>query len=345
MSRGTPNRARHWLRSPALHFLLIGIVLYLGKAQISDGNISRVLTVDATRIEQLRNQWQAASGHLPNAQEEEWLIQRWIEDEMLYREALELALDRDDPGVCYRLVLNMRFLGMDQSLASRSTQEDDNGPEWNWRDLCRQARQLGLHRDDPVVRRQMVTMMRLALQKSPILLRGTQEAVSHAELLDYVARHRERFSEPARLRLNHVFLSRNRRGDSLEENARQLLKQLDSWPAPPLGDPFLPGPHPVASSQRDLERLFGSAFARAVMSLPEERWSGPIESGYGMHLVWIHERLPARLRPLEEIEEQAILGLRAERAEHRLANALEQLRAQWEVRIERNTGSDSPGED
>lgn len=318
-----------WTRSPAFHFLLLGVILCLGDFWMGSGDSARparVLVVGPSRIEQLRSQWQAQAGRPPSAAEQDWLVRQWIDDELLFRQALELGLHRDDRGVCNRLTLNVRFLGLDAGQSG--AQEPDRQA------LCRQAVEMGLHLGDPVIRRQMAGLMRIVLQRSVV-----PEEMTQQDLKDYVDSHPERFREPDRTRLSHVFLSRDLRGDALGEEAEGLLMRLregglDAGPAVAMGDAFLAGHHFAMSTRSDLRRRLGSEFARAVMELPEKSWSGPVASSYGLHLVWVHEKRPGRIKALRDVERQAALGLEAERARQRLATALRRLREKWDIRLE-----------
>jgi hypothetical protein len=42
-------------------------------------------------------------------------------------------------------------------------------------------------------------------------------------------------------------------------------------------------------SRSEIARLFGDAFATQLQRLEPGRWTGPIESAYGLHLVFVHE--------------------------------------------------------
>lgn len=326
------------LRHPALHFLVLGSLLFFAEGWLAGGAESgaqerRVLKVGPERFEHLSRQWQALRGTRPTPAEEDELIGQWIEDEILYREALAMGFDRGNRGVCHRLVLNMSFLGLADEMSSAALQRD--GPNEAWWTLCEKARELGLDRDDPVIRRQLATVMRTALRQS----HTADKEVSRAEIEDYVERHQERFSSPPRIRLNHVFLSRDRRGDALESDANHLLERLvaeavDPERAPALGDPWPMRALPRKSSRRDLERRLGKVFAGAVVELPENRWSGPVSSSFGLHLVWVHEHLPGALEPWERIEARALRELKSQRREEQYAAALERLRGLWQVSIE-----------
>ncbi len=70
------------------------------------------------------------------------------------------------------------------------------------------------------------------------------------------------------------------------------------------GDPFLLAPTFDAVMLSDLKNTFGEAFALAVGAVPVESWQGPIDSGYGTHLVYVETRTDSRRPPLSEVREQ-----------------------------------------
>ena len=62
----------------------------------------------------------------------------------------------------------------------------------------------------------------------------------------------------------------------------------------------------------ELERLFGSDFAAEVLSLPPGTWSGPVRSGYGLHVVRILERTAGHIPDLAEVRDKVENDLRYE---------------------------------
>jgi hypothetical protein len=233
-----------------------------------------------------------------------------LEEEVLYRAALARGLDRDDPVVQARLLQDARFL--DPAAGDDAV-------------LYRDAIDLGLAQGDLVVRRRLVERMQRLLQ-DPAL---TDEP-SDAELQAFLDAHADRFAAPARVRLAQVFLSRQRRGAGLESDAQRLLERLapaDAARAAALGDPLpLPAELPSASTQ-DLAALFGARFAAAVAELEPGRWQGPLTSPYGLHLVWVYERVGARQPPLVAVRGQVRAALRDERAAAALRDGVRRLRA------------------
>ena len=199
--------------------------------------------------------------------------------------------------------------------------------------LYRAALELGLDRNDLVVRRHLVQLMRLLARRPEV-----PRPVADAELVALRAREPERWQSPAEVTLTHVFLSESRRGSRVDRDARELLERLldehaGADRASALGDPFPLGTEVRHASERDLQRIFGAGFARALAEVKPGQWSGPIRSSYGRHLVWVHERIPPRMPPLEAIRPQLLQQLRDQRGEERARAKLRAWRAGYVVEV------------
>jgi parvulin-like peptidyl-prolyl isomerase len=231
------------------------------------------------------------------------------DDDTLLRAALARGLDRDDPVVQARLLRDMKFLT--DSAADGSA-------------LYRDAVRLRLADSDLIVRRRLIERMRLRLQAPAF-----DAEPSELELQAYLDRHAARFGEPARLRLAQIFLSRAQHGDALGSDANAMLQRLradDVEHAGEFGDP-LPAPTALSAASRDdLARFFGPGFAAAAFRLEPQRWSA-LASPYGVHLVWVHERLPAAPARLDAVRTAVRAALLDERADAALQTGIRALRA------------------
>jgi peptidyl-prolyl cis-trans isomerase C len=111
---------RRWLREPLLRFLLLGLVI-LGMDRLltvndgSDPDAMRIV-VSTGRQAALAQAFKAEHGRAPQPQELQALLDRWIDEQVLYREALALGLDRRDVIVQRQLTQKMRFLIEDDGL-------------------------------------------------------------------------------------------------------------------------------------------------------------------------------------------------------------------------------------
>ena len=313
------------LQTPLLHFLLLGGVLFTLDARrgtpLPPARPQIVLTAGA--VAQLRDDWVRTHGVAPNPATEAELLADAVDEEILYREALALGLDRRDPAVRVRLRRLSEFLGEEATDAQR--------PE-------RDPRALDLARGDIVIRRHLVELMRLAATRL-----GPETFPPEDGLRAWYERHGTRFAAPERIRLTQIYLSRDRRQGALATDAAMLLDELRRFGvtpelAPARGDAFVHGASPGLVSPAELARLFGPSFATAIENAPLGQWSGPVASSYGLHLVWIHERLPAEPPPFAAVHSQALHQWLREYGEAQARERMRVLRARYNIELPPQVG-------
>jgi len=103
------------VREPFIHFLVIGALLFVVFAVVGDQRPTRGNRIDITAadVEQLRSIFASRWGRAPTPTELRGLIEDRIREEVLYREALALGLDKDDTIVRRRLIQKLEFLVAD----------------------------------------------------------------------------------------------------------------------------------------------------------------------------------------------------------------------------------------
>lgn len=104
------------LREPLLHFLVAGAVLFAIYAAINRGAVdsdeadgSRIV-VGPTEIQAIESRWQNQWGREPTPAELTDLVNDYVREEALYRQAVAMGLDRDDTIVRRRMAQKMTFL-------------------------------------------------------------------------------------------------------------------------------------------------------------------------------------------------------------------------------------------
>jgi hypothetical protein len=70
-----------------------------------------------------------------------------------------------------------------------------------------------------------------------------------------------------------------------------------------LGDSFLLKQDFKAASRSEVAGVFGREFAAQSSWVEIGVWQGPVTSGYGVHLVFVHERTEGHLPPLDEVRD------------------------------------------
>jgi hypothetical protein len=105
------------LKDPSLHFLFIGLVIYVACEFISPTVAQDEIHISSSQQEKLSEIWTMQWGRAPTEKEMELLIQNHIKEEILHRKALAMGLDKDDELVRRRLIQKVSFLVLDDDEA------------------------------------------------------------------------------------------------------------------------------------------------------------------------------------------------------------------------------------
>lgn len=167
---------------------------------------------------------------------------------------------------------------------------------------CREAMALGLDQEDTVIRRRLRQKMEFVSDDIAALVEPTE-----AELDAYLRTHADSFRVDPRFTFEQVYLDPQKHGERLADEVAQLLAQLnqagDGLEASALGDSRLLESQFTGLPTSEVAKQFGEAFALDLERLEPGRWHGPVESGYGVHLVSVSERSEGRLPPLAEVRD------------------------------------------
>lgn len=278
--RAPGSAVRRWLREPLLHFLLAGAAIFVAYRTLNPQSAERaapnriVITQDDLR--QMGLAWKAQGRPPLTAPQWASAIEAKVREEILFREALALGLDKNDAIVKRRLAQKMDFLAQDVAAAREPTQDE-----------LRQWRQA----------------------------------------------HPERFTLPPRVSFRHIYFALDRPGTPAQEAAQAALRTLSANPAraPKLGDPFMYQDEYAERTPDQMAKDFGPGFARALFVLQPGGWRGPVESGYGWHLIDVRSLTPARVPDFEEIAPEVKADWIAEQGQIARARAYEAMRARYEI--------------
>lgn len=171
----------------------------------------------------------------------------------------------------------------------------------------REALALGLDTDDQVIRRWLVQKMQFLSEDIAMLSDSSDEVVRA-----FYEEHLEDYRLPPRLTFSHIYFSSDRRGEEATRDAERIRVALNALPEPPVrapdrGDRFILEHDYESVTPAEIGRLFGPDFGERLSSLGVGTWSGPITSGFGLHLVRIDVREEGYLPPFEEVGERVRL--------------------------------------
>lgn len=270
---------RALVREPLVHFLLFGALVVGFEVAWSDAapvGDEAVIELTAAQTTSITAAWTSTHGEPPTSEELDRELRRWLDEEILVREARRLGLDRDDPVVRAHLAEKMAWL--------------------------------------------------------TTTLAGPTEP-SEAELRALYEQTLDRYRLESRVTLRQLYV------DGLDGEAeRRAAELLDRWRAggdpreliavadPPPGGPVLRGRTPER-----LTDLHGAAFAESVFALQEGDLTA-LPSTSGWHVVQVEALQIGRQLDFEEARDRVAVRWRSEHLQGATDRAMDELRRRYTVR-------------
>jgi peptidyl-prolyl cis-trans isomerase C len=241
---------------PLIQFLVLGAVFYglyawsIGSRTGEPDNVIRVTVADVSRLDAA---WRARWNRPPTQEELAGLVRSYVQEIALYRHAMAMGLDQNDPVV--RRMLGQKLQNLSQNL--------------------------------------------LELSLSP----------TEQELRTYFTANQERYQLPDLITFTQIFLNPDRRGDETLQDAEEILSELRSLAEPTegiegLGDSFMLQRYYPQKTKLEISKLFGQGFTQSVFELSPGEWHGPVLSGYGVHLVYVHDHAESPAPEFAAVEER-----------------------------------------
>ncbi len=193
----------------------------------------------------------------------------------------------------------------------------------------REALALGLDQNDTILRRRLMQKMEFLSNDLAELNQPDETALNK-----YFRENQEKYKLPARVSFTHIYFSFDKRGAKVVEDAKSVLSGLSALRAPELGDSFMMQYDFVQETPFEVERLFGKVFANQLFTLETNTWQGPVESGYGIHLVRISEKIDARMPELASAIEKVRTDWMFERRQKMNKEIYEKFKERYEIVVE-----------
>jgi len=270
------------IREPLVHFLAIAAMLFgIGVLRgEGSGSPTNRIAITPGVVERLLQGFRLTWQRPPTESEFRGLVEDYLKEEVLYREALEMGLDRDDQIIRRRMRQKLEFLTAD-----------------------------------------------LVESFEP----------SEMELQAHLDANMDLYRQEAAVSFAQVYVG-EREGAELDlARALSILAELRTDPnADPelMGDPFMyPATH-RDMRERDLLGVFGDEFAAQIVELSPGEWSGPITSAFGLHLAYLDALTLGRPSELAEVRDAVYRDLVSQRTREAEQLYFDGLLAQYTVTVE-----------
>lgn len=189
----------------------------------------------------------------------------------------------------------------------------------------REARRMGLDRDDSVIRRRLAQKYDFVVNNPANLATPSDDA-----LRKYLADHADRYAGPSRYSFEHVFFSSDRGQKAAFAAAQAAL----SNPIAAKGDSFPGAPVERNATEEEIRQDFGTNFVLVLPRLKPGVWEGPVESGFGFHLVKITNRKALAPPKLADVRGQVLADWLADASQEAAAQAGAALEKRFRVSVD-----------
>ncbi len=265
---------RKFIREPLIHFLGGALLIFAFFWATGTGRdpADHVIRINETDIARLKTNWIQNFRRPPTQQELDGLIDQEIAEEIYYREALRLGLDKNDPVIRRRLFTKMRFV---------DGQDTEN--------------------------------------TSP----------TDAVLQQWMDKDSAKYALSALYDFEQIYL-----GQISAAEARDRIDQLKDGAGPNAFAKSISLPAILKQASSDeIARQFGDRFAGQMAKLEPGTWSGPINSGFGVHAVKITAKAPGKTANLDYVRQRVINDWFAAQQTTQKEKALSRYRAQYEITV------------
>ena len=163
----------------------------------------------------------------------------------------------------------------------------------------REAIKLGLDINDTVIRRRLRQKMEFMV--APEFLNPPTDE----ELSNYLAEHADEFRISPKYSLKQIYFKAEQYGKAVEtlhilNQSNAVIKNNE------FGSSISLPSNLKLADKREISRIFGKQFYTALEEPSIGRWSGPIKSGFGLHLVYISNKDNAYLPSLADVRQAVI---------------------------------------
>ncbi len=282
------NNMQKWYQEPLFHFLLLGAIVFY----ISYKNEPRVttplqkhLSISKSNIDQLLSQWKQEKQSLPTKTELDELIEYYIENQILYEEALRMELDKNEPEIKKILIDKLKYM------ANTSIEINE---------------------------------------------------IPKEKLQNYFQEHKEKFIKKSdkKISFQHIFFN-PKHHTNIESKANSIFKEIqilsEEGNLSHLGDKFYAGHQFQNINKKELAKIFSQSFIRELFKLPTQRWSKPIKSGFGIHIIYVRNQTSSKETTFHNVEKEVINEYLIEQNYNAYKKLYERLRNEYTVTIETDT--------
>ena len=251
-------------------FFFIGLLIYIVDIGLNSYDDKEIFISDQ-EITSLVSAWNSQVGRNPTDDEIFRIINNLIEEEILYREALLLGLDKEDRIIKRRLAQKISFL-----------------------------------------------------KQESILNMPTKD-----EIFEYYDLNKDKYYVDKTFTFTHLFYSSENSSKERATNSYQEI--INGYDVS--ADPFFLGKNFVDKSLKNIESDLGKNFASNLQNLTINKWSEPIASAFGYHLVYVSNINNGYYPNMTTIYKRVEMDLLQDKRDQAVKRFVDEVKSEYKVYI------------
>jgi len=155
--------------------------------------------------------------------------------------------------------------------------------------LYTEALQMKLNQNDKTIKQLLIDKLKYIVS-DPI----DTSHIPEETLQKFFNKNRHLFSNDSStiFTFRHIYFN-PKHSDTLDDRVNTIYRKIKNQDFNQTyisyGDKFYKGSNFSNISQKGLSNIFSHSFTQEIQKLPQKKWSNPVKSGYGIHLVYIEE--------------------------------------------------------
>ena len=200
--------------------------------------------------------------------------------------------------------------------------------------LAREAQAMGLGEDDGIIRRRLAQKLKFLVEDTTRLA-DPEDGV----LRTYFEANVARFAEAPSISFSQVYFNAESRRDAAADAAAAISLLNAGAKEDEVGDRFLLGSQMARADRQAVSNMFGDEFADKVLEIEPGKWSGPIKSGYGMHVVLVTGREASDPPAFDMVRDRVLAEWRRDNEKKVARDYLARLRERYGVELDEHVKS------
>ncbi|EJC6851437.1 peptidyl-prolyl cis-trans isomerase [Vibrio parahaemolyticus] len=267
------------IKEPFIHFLFLGGLIFFSYSmlqQYHQNDDGTDIVLDQRELNHVVELWKLQWKRDPNEQELTAIVDRYLRQEVFYREALAMDLDKNDKIIKERLSQKMESIAVDLNTLMSPPTDD--------------------------------------------------------ELKKYFNENSDSYIEPEKYTFKQILFTNDELSIPQLTQLKNSLNKGKEVPLNRIHKYSIPYEWKSVPSN-EIKINLGEDFLKQLKSSDTKEWLGPIDSTYGMHLVYLESKTPSKLGDFDDIKARVLRDYQYQKGILAQKKLYSDLRKKYQIKV------------